>query len=49
MTSVNDASGEAVSASEAIEVFAMVSVLVPETASIARLSGVPAGDPFSQP
>jgi hypothetical protein len=43
------ANGEALSATSGVEVFGVYSVLVPEATSIARLRGIPVGDPFSQP
>lgn len=44
-----DGAGEARTATRGLEVFGMYAVVVPEAASIARLSGVPARDPFASP
>ncbi len=48
MTTI-DGTGEASAATRGLEVFGVYSLLVPEPESIARLRGVPAGDPFTQP
>lgn len=44
-----DAQGEASSQTRGAQVFGVYSVLAPDPQSFARLRGVPAGDPFSQP
>lgn len=44
-----DGSGEVRTATRGVEVFGVYSVLVPEPTSVARLRGIPARDPFTQP
>lgn len=44
-----DSQGEAASATRGVEVYGLYAVLVPDPLAIARLRGIPAGDPFSQP